>query len=73
MSRHSHKADGLTYFIAHDPALHNGYANDGEVISTGQGFLEVFTDYRQYLNRYIELGGKPQDAPAYNPDPPEEE
>jgi len=63
--RHEFIATELTFWIAHGPSLDNGILTAGQVLATGEDFLETFTSYIEYINRWVELGGKPEDAPPY--------
>jgi hypothetical protein len=53
----------LEWWIAYTPStgvVHYGEATKGQVIETGQQYLNTFTDYQLYLERLIELGINPE-------------
>jgi len=61
--RHELTAESLTYFIAHGSGMTNGILEVGQTLATGEEVLETFSKYRPYLNRWVELGNDPADAP----------
>jgi hypothetical protein len=61
--RHEITAEVPTYWIAYGPGIANGFLDVGQSLATGEETLETFTKYMPYLNRWVELGHDPQDAP----------